>query len=204
MTFVLASLLVAIDQLSKFWVVRSLPLNGSEIPLALGFSLTHIRNSGAAFGILRNIDLELGPVTLDGTMLLGVLSAVVSLLLIVYLAFGGRGIQPLARVALAVILAGAAGNMIDRLRLGYVTDFVHFRVSWFDFPVFNVADACVVIGAGLLILAGVRGRPVSAAVTGDPPQRLVSQHAFRRSRLKRLEEFPELPPLGGRSGNHEA
>lgn len=157
MFLVYALALVAADQLTKLWVVRNLPLGGDGIPLALGFELTYIRNTGAAFGMLRNLAIPLGFVTLDGTLLLGLLSLAVSVLLTIYLYRNLGRLSVLTMVALTLILAGAVGNMIDRLRLGYVVDFIHFQVGGFDFAVFNIADSCVVIGAALLLLGGLFG-----------------------------------------------
>ena len=89
--------------------------------------------------------------TIDGTFLLGVLSLVVSVWLTAHLARHARGHGRWTRVALTLVLAGAVGNMIDRFRLGYVIDFVNVRIGWFDFPVFNLADACISVGAVALI-----------------------------------------------------
>jgi signal peptidase II len=143
MYFVWIILLLVIDQLSKNWAA-TLPLNGVGKPLGLGFSFTYVRNTGAAFGIFN-----------EGTLPLALLSLLVSLSLFLFLFSKGKTLPPLQRYALSSILAGAVGNMIDRFRLGYVTDFIHFKLSKFDFPVFNVADMCVVIGAGLLILSSL-------------------------------------------------
>ncbi len=140
MYFVLTALLLVLDQLTKWWVSTTFPLNGEGNYLFLGFYLTYVQNTGAAFGIFQ-----------DGTLPLGILSSLVSVAIIVYLATRGKTIPALQRYALASILAGAIGNMIDRFRLGYVIDFIHFNVPGFSFPVFNVADSCVVIGAILLI-----------------------------------------------------
>lgn len=186
----LAAALVALDQLSKAWVVANLPRDGTEIPLALGFRITHTRNGGAAFGIFRDLQLTVAGVTIDGTLLLGILSAAVSAFLIYYLVRNRSRLPYLQATATALVLAGAAGNMIDRLRLGYVVDFIHFKVGTFDFPVFNLADSCVVIGAGLLLLAslGSSGQEGSTVVKRGPAPR---EH--------RLDEVPEPPPLGGRN-----
>lgn len=194
MMFLLAAVLVAVDQLSKVWVTRNLPLDGNEIPLIPGLAILHTRNNGAAFGMLRDVEFQLGGLTVNGTFLLGVLSAVVSLALVVYLWRNRGRLSTLAGVSLALVLAGAAGNMIDRLRLGYVVDFIYVRSGNFDFPVFNVADSCVVIGAGLLIISslGGEGARTSDGVTAPP-----------RRRPTPLEEYPELPPLGGASERGE-
>jgi signal peptidase II len=152
----LAAALIAVDQFTKYWAAQSFSAGGS-LPLGLGFSFTYVQNTGAAFGIFRGLSIDLGPVTLDGTLLLGVLSAVVAAGLLLYLLRSGRQLSGLLRVALVLVLSGAVGNMIDRLLHRYVIDFIHFQQGSFDFPVFNVADACVVIGAGLLLIQGFLG-----------------------------------------------
>ncbi|TVR87102.1 MAG: signal peptidase II [Trueperaceae bacterium] len=166
---VFAAALVVIDQVSKAWVVATVPLGVREHTLGLGFHITHTRNSGAAFGLLRDLQWVVGPVLIDGTVLLGLLNLLVSVALVVYLLLRGQRLDRITRAAAVLVLAGAAGNMIDRLRLGYVVDFVDFQVGSFDFAVFNVADACIVIGAGLLLVAGFlgeRGTPAGRAGAG--------------------------------------
>lgn len=134
-------LLVAVDQLTKWWAATTFPLNEQGQYIGLGFYFTYVRNTGAAFGILQ-----------DGTLILGILSAVVAVLLTVYL-LRSRTMPTLQRPALTLILAGALGNMIDRFYLGYVRDFIHFQIPSFNFAVFNIADSCVVVGAGLLLVS---------------------------------------------------
>jgi len=125
------------------------------MPLGLGFNFTFVRNTGAAFGIFRNVQVPFLGFTIDGTFLLGMLSAIVSLVLLIYLLRNGRHLLFLPRFSLTLVLAGAVGNMIDRFALGYVIDFIHFRVGWFDFPVFNLADTFVVVGGILLFASGL-------------------------------------------------
>lgn len=202
MAIFLAALLVGLDQLTKLLVVNGLTL-GESVPLALGFSITHSRNTGAAFGLLRDLHVPLGPISIDMTFLLGLLSAAVTVGLVVYLLRNGARLSVLAATALGLVLAGAAGNMIDRFRLGYVIDFIHFKVGWFDFPVFNVADSCVVIGAALLVLAsflsGSReaSHPAGTSSGGNGGSGS-STTEFKRGPAPRqhvLEEMPEVPPL---------
>lgn len=152
MFLVWSALLVAVDQATKLWAQARFAPTGDELPLALGFSLTYTRNTGAAFGIFQNLSIPLGPVVLDGTLLLGLLSAAVSIALIAHLWRNAGRMDAIAAVSLTFVLAGALGNMIDRLRLGYVIDFIHFQVGNFDFPIFNVADSCVVLGATALLV----------------------------------------------------
>lgn len=151
MYLLVAALLVAADQLTKIWAVNTFALSGPSVPVGLGFHFTYTQNIGAAFGILQR-----GPAA---TLLLGVLSAAVSLAILIYLLRRARTLSRLQLSAFTLILAGALGNMIDRFYLGYVRDFIHFFVGNFNFPVFNIADSCVVIGAGLLILSSFVERP---------------------------------------------
>lgn len=159
MHFIVVVLLIITDQLSKLWVVKTLSY-GERNPLGLGFNLTYTQNTGAAFGIFQN-----------NTLILGGLSALVSVFLIVYLVKQVKQLHMLQLTALTLILAGAIGNMIDRFRLGYVIDFIDFYLPSinFDFAVFNVADSCVVIGAGLLLISNFRS---SKPVTAQSPDQL--------------------------------
>ena len=172
MFLVVAGVLIALDQITKIWAATTFILNGSGYTLGLGFHLTYIRNTGAAFGILQG-----------RTMALGVLSAVVAAALLVYLWRNSKALPQIHYWALTLILGGAIGNMIDRFRLGYVIDFIHFYLPNFNYPVFNFADSYVVVGAGLLILSSFLPEPPSqhnpkvAAKTSD--QKLTDPDFFR-------------------------
>jgi signal peptidase II len=130
MLFALAAVLIVFDQLVKQWVVATYPLGGPGQYLGLGFRLTYEQNIGAAFNLFT-----------DNPYALGTLSAVVSVAILTYLIAQRKTLGTLQRCALASILAGAVGNMIDRFRLGYVVDFIHFRIPGFNFAVFNIADS---------------------------------------------------------------
>lgn len=130
--FLLAAALVVLDQLVKFLVRANISL-GEGVPfLPHILQLTYYQNTGAAFSIFE-----------QHTWILTLISAVASVLLIVLLAKKTFP-QPFAMVSLAVVLAGAVGNLIDRLFLGYVTDM--FQTLFMNFPIFNVADMCIVCG----------------------------------------------------------
>ena len=154
-----AAALIAADQLTKLWASNVFPLGGEERYIGLGFYFTFVQNSGAAFGILQ-----------DGTLVLGILSAVVSAVLLVYLLLNRHKLTAFQTLALTLIFSGAVGNMIDRFRLGYVIDFIHFQIPSFNFPVFNVADSCVVIGAGLLLIASFFHQEPEQEVPADSKQ----------------------------------
>ena len=132
----LTSALVLLDRLAKWWAASSLDV-GRPVPLiGQAIRLTRVHNVGGAFGIFPG----------SGELFLAV-SGIVSLVLLAMLLIG-RVRGRLVRFGMAVVLAGAVGNLIDRLLYGYVLDFFEIR----GFPVFNLADACITVGAGLIIL----------------------------------------------------
>lgn len=168
--FALALALIALDQLTKSWVVAEVTI-GERAASWLGFfHLTHTRNTGAAFGLLRDLRLDLGFTTIDGVQVLGLVSLLVAIAVVVVLRRPTK-LDRLTVVALGTLLGGAVGNGIDRLRLGYVTDFIQMQAGWFDFPVFNVADIAIVVGAGLLVLSTLLHPSAREPATEDPADR---------------------------------
>ena len=134
--YVIAFLIVLLDQTAKFAALNFLTEDGS-VPIVNGiFHLTLVHNSGVAFGLFRE----------HGGILLGIITG--SVLLLSFWAHYVRHAGPLMETSLALILGGAVGNWIDRLRLGSVIDFLDFRV-W---PVFNLADTAISIGVFLYCL----------------------------------------------------
>ena len=129
---VLVLALVGLDQLVKFLVRAYIPLGGSAPFLPHILQLTYVQNTGAAFSIFS-----------QHTWILTVVSLVVSVALAVLL-LKKVFPHPLAMLTLSLVLAGAVGNLIDRALFGYVTDM--FQTLFMSFPVFNVADICVVCG----------------------------------------------------------
>lgn len=135
--FVLAAVLVAIDQGVKYFVREWIPLH-TAVDFLPGLDLTYVQNTGAAFSLFS-----------QHTWILALLSVVVSVVLVIALA---RRLFPQwwGMLALTLLLGGAVGNLIDRVLLGFVTDM--FATTFMNFPVFNVADMCLVIGGVLLCL----------------------------------------------------
>ncbi len=133
------ALLVAADQITKLLISSHYELGESThiIPGLLDF--TYVQNRGAAFGMLANqrwVFLLLTTVIIIG---------------VVWLWFRGFVDHITARISAVLIVAGGIGNMIDRLALGYVVDFIDVS-PLFDFAVFNVADCCVTVGAALMMV----------------------------------------------------
>lgn len=134
-------LLIALDQISKLVVLRQLA-DGMAVDVIPGFfRLLYVENRGAAFGILQ-----------EGRPLFIVITLAVIAFLLYGIYFKRNEVRGMLRVALVLILAGAVGNFIDRLRLHFVVDFLSFRFFGHDFAVFNLADSMIVVGTILLML----------------------------------------------------
>ena len=131
---VTAVLVIGVDHLTKWIVVRNLPLHGVVWPGAL-VSIDHVENSGAAFGLFPQFQW---------------LYLIVAAVVVVYILFVGHryGNTPYRQVLLGMILGGAVSNGIDRAVQGRVVDFIDLH--WW--PVFNVADMCIVIGIALAVV----------------------------------------------------
>jgi signal peptidase II len=139
----LSAVVIGLDQWSKQLIERSLPLYEAIYGLPV-FNIVRAHNRGAAFSMFDGAS-GWQRWTFSG------LAAVVSVTLVVWLARLERRANLLGG-ALALILAGALGNVIDRLRLGYVVDFLQLHWHEHYFPAFNVADSAITIGAGCLLL----------------------------------------------------
>ena len=128
------------DQITKQMVIRSIE-RFESIPVLPVLNWVHMHNTGAAFSMLSHMPPWF-------FVLLGV---AVSVGILVWMRRNPMG-QRLVASGLALILGGALGNVIDRVRLGHVTDFIDFHIDDWHFAAFNVADSAIMVGAGLLIL----------------------------------------------------
>lgn len=131
---------VALDQLVKYVVVQTMAL-GQAIEILPFLALLHARNEGIAFSLFAGFD-DLA-IALLSTAVLG---------FVVWLWRSTPRERRFAQVGFAIIVGGAIGNLIDRFTLGYVVDYVYFHTPVWSFAVFNLADAFITIGAGLVIL----------------------------------------------------
>jgi len=140
-----AGLTVVIDQLSKAIIQEALPLAQTVQVIPGLFSITHIRNTGGAFGLLAG-----RASTFRTVFFLGVsgLSVVILCYLYAGMAPGNRW----ASTALCLICGGALGNLVDRVRLGEVVDFLDFYVGPYHWPAFNLADCAISVGVAILVL----------------------------------------------------
>ena len=124
-----------LDRLSKYLIIE-LMSSGSSVPVIRGiFHLTLVHNTGAAFGMFK-----------DHPSLFILIAAVFSCLVVYFLTVKSQVFNKREKISLCLILAGTLGNLTDRIRFGYVVDFLDFRV-W---PVFNIADSSITIGAVIL------------------------------------------------------
>jgi signal peptidase II len=137
--------IVALDQITKAAVRARLAIGDSH-PIIDGFlDLTHVQNTGAAFGLLNAADFPYKPLVMIG---------IAALALVAIAAYASQlGFhERLARFGLALILGGAFGNLIDRAIAGYVIDFVDVYWGSAHFWAFNVADAAITVGAALVLI----------------------------------------------------
>jgi len=148
-----AAVLIALDQLVKFWAIANLQ-GQEERPLIQGFlHLTYVENTGAAFGLLSGF---------SGAQLLLAITKIIVLILATWY-FIKLPSEPrfiLLRIPILLVISGGLGNLIDRVRLGHVVDMFVFR--FIEFPVFNVADIYVTIGSimfAVMVLFVVKDAP---------------------------------------------
>ena len=160
-SLVLVVLLVLIDQGIKYFVITNIDLNESFYSFSIGghnlFSITHVRNGGAAWSILEG-----------KTALLTVIAAI-AVIIVLFLIASGRFKLKLEAVMLSFIMAGGIGNLIDRIKYKEVIDYI--QTDFMDFPIFNFADICVVVGAigfciAYLIVETVNNRKKRSVVMG--------------------------------------
>lgn len=143
LVLILCLITVMADQVAKQAVRSGFGL-GQSMPILDGFfHLTYVRNTGAAWGMLHN-----------QTAFLALLSAVVLVLMIVFRKFFITESWD-QRVAFGLMLGGILGNMIDRIKFGWVTDFLDFRFFGHPFPTFNIADSAICIGVALYLLSNM-------------------------------------------------
>lgn len=154
--FLITSIILLLDQLTKALVVQRFKLGESISILDGFFSLTYIRNTGAAFGILAQADPAF-------RIPFFLVVPLIALFAIGYI-FRKIADQDLKLSgALSLVMGGAIGNLIDRVLLGYVIDFLDFHWKFeYHFPAFNVADSAICVGVGILMLDLLTQNPEKA------------------------------------------
>lgn len=158
----IAGFLVSLDQLTKTLVVGNFSLGESRDVIKNFFNLTLIHNTGAAFGILANLN----PAIREPFFLI---IPSLTLVAILYAFHKLRDDEVGSIFGLILIVGGAIGNLIDRMRLGYVVDFLDFHwFSRYHFPAFNIADSAICVGVGILIF--------NLLTQPDPSTQVASDH----------------------------
>jgi signal peptidase II len=141
---VIGGLVVIVDQLTKALILSYLPFNHNTPVIAGFFNITHIHNPGGAFGLMA--DLSAGLRTI---IFLFISSLAVGLIFYFYNKTPQS--HPWLAAAFALILGGAIGNLIDRIRFGIVVDFLDFYIGQLHWPAFNIADSAISVGITIFV-----------------------------------------------------
>lgn len=140
----LSAVLVVLDQVSKLWIVNNIFIFAQRDLIPGFLSLFYCQNTGVAFSLFEKLS--------NGPYILAAVSIVLALIVLFFLFKLSRTNYVLECLCLSLILGGAIGNIIDRIRLQYVIDFIKLDFGFFIFPIFNFADCCAVIGCFLFII----------------------------------------------------
>lgn len=143
--FIISGTLIVVDQYTKFMVALHIPLNYSIQVIEDVFNLTHIRNSGVAFGLFADQQSEY-------KALMFITISTIAIMAILVIFHQNPKEKKMVQTGLILIFSGAIGNLIDRTLHGEVIDFVDFVIKGHHFPAFNVADSCITIGVSLMVV----------------------------------------------------
>ncbi|HEY4641628.1 MAG TPA: signal peptidase II [Thermoanaerobaculia bacterium] len=149
--------IIVLDAITKWLVSANISLHDAITVIPDLFSIVHVRNTGAAFGIGANAESQVVPLLLNS-------GAILVFLIVVAYAIRTPITDRTLQIGLHLILGGAIGNLVDRFRFGYVVDFLDFYVRDHHWPAFNVADSAICVGIALLFL-DMRRKPAPASVT---------------------------------------
>ena len=136
---VISGMVVILDQITKFLILKNLPLFHSTTVIPGFFNITHILNPGGAFGFMAHQNSHF-------RSLLFLLASSIAICFIYFFYKNVSKTQPLLASGLALIFGGAVGNLIDRVRFGKVVDFLDFYIGSHHWPAFNVADSAITVG----------------------------------------------------------
>jgi signal peptidase II len=140
-----------LDQASKLAVMRTLELGAAKVVIPGVFNLVHIINRGAAFGFLNRADI-----TWQRSFF--IVATLLAVAVIIHLLRSNTTREPFLTWGLGLILGGAVGNLVDRIRFGHVVDFLDFHLGQRHWPAFNVADIAITVGAFAVIVSMYRKR----------------------------------------------
>jgi signal peptidase II len=146
----LATIVVLIDQVSKWLASSQIPPHQILSVIPGFFNIVLVKNRGMAFGLLNQAHSELSSLFL--------LAAMIAAIGVILFFFWIKKDQLWLTIGLSLILGGAVGNLIDRIQLGYVIDFLDFFVSGYHWPAFNMADSAVTVGTLWLLFNVIKGK----------------------------------------------
>lgn len=138
-------ILVAFDQITKFLVVKNIPIHSTKTVIPSFFNLIHVQNRGAIFGFFSRSSSSWVFIVLTALSL-------IALGLVIFYFLKTSSSERGMKISLSLVLAGALGNLIDRIFRGFVVDFLDFIIIKWHWPTFNIADSCISIGAALLFI----------------------------------------------------
>jgi signal peptidase II len=153
-----AAAILALDRLTKWWIERHVTFLDTRRIIPGFFDIIHSENRGVAFGLFNNS-------TSQWRTTLLILGALVAVIAVSVLLWKPERLDTASRWGFALVLGGAAGNLLDRILWGRVTDFLLFYAGQYQWPAFNVADSAVVIGSGLLVIDLIRPKRRTANVS---------------------------------------
>ena len=148
---VLAAIVALLDQATKLWILSIMlprPPGERTIGVVPVFDIVLVWNRGVSFGLFNN----------NGTINAIAFSLLAGAIIVLLLVWLRRARTPMIAAGVGLVIGGAVGNVVDRLRIGAVVDFLDFHVAGWHWPAFNVADAAICIGVGLLLLDSLLGR----------------------------------------------
>lgn len=135
---------ILIDQIIKIIITTNLKFTESINVIKNFFRITYLRNNGAAFSIL------------SGNRIFLILITLIALLIIYIFLIKNKNINKIETICYGTLIGGIIGNLIDRVRLGYVIDYLDFNIINYNYPVFNFADICIVVSAILLLIISIK------------------------------------------------
>lgn len=155
--FLIAAIVVLLDRVTKWVVASSLPLHESLTVIPGFFHITHVENTGAAFGLFAESNAQWKVAAL-------VTFSLIALVIVSILLWKNSHSVSTMTIGLSLILGGAFGNLWDRMLSGHVVDFLDFHVGSYYWPAFNVADSAIVVGAILLVAEILFAKPSGEVV----------------------------------------
>lgn len=141
----ISTIIIILDQLIKYLISNKIELNESIEIINYFFSITYVQNIGAAWNIL------------SGNRWLLIMIGMISLIAIYLYFIKDKKLKKIEVITYSILIGGIIGNLIDRIVYGYVIDYLSFNIFGYHFPVFNLADICIVVSVFLMIMIEIKG-----------------------------------------------